>query len=195
MGDKILKIKRAVFLDRDGVINVETSFIIKPEELQVFSYVPKAIKRLNDAGFFCIVVTNQSAIARGLLTERGLHEIHDYLRVELSKERACLDAIYYCPHHPDKTLKNGNSQYLIECDCRKPKSGLIDQACRDFEIDLEKSFLIGDSERDLIAAKNRGVFAIAVTSGLQAMNGYREADRICNNLKDSVDYILESMLF
>ena len=143
----------AVFLDRDGVINEEISFIHTPEELKLFPYVPEAIKQINEAGFLAIVITNQSVIARNMCTEEELQNIHNKMETILGKARAKLDAIYYCPHHPDKGFLEERIEYKTDCTCRKPKPGMILDAAQQYNVDLENSFMIGDSERDIEAGK------------------------------------------
>lgn len=148
--------QKAVFLDRDGTINKYVGFLTKPEQFELIPGVAEAIKKINKSGYLTIVVTNQPVIARGGCTWEELQEIHNKMETELGKEGAFVDAIYICPHHPDKGFEGERPEYKYDCDCRKPKSGLLVQAAIDFNIDISQSIMIGDDERDYkagIAAK------------------------------------------
>lgn len=154
---KNLSVKqKAVFLDRDGTINKEDGFITKPEQFELISGVAEAIKEINKSGCLAIVVTNQPVIARGDATFEELQEIHNKMETELGKSGAYLDAIYYCPHHTDKGFPGERIEYKCDCDCRKPKPGLLLKAAKDFNIDLSQSYMVGDSENDVLAGKNAG---------------------------------------
>lgn len=148
--------QKAVFLDRDGTINKYVGFLRSADEFELLPGVAEAIKAINKSGYLAIVVTNQPVIARGECTWEELQRIHDKMETELGKEGAFLDAIYVCPHHPDKGFEGERSEYKFDCDCRKPKAGLFLQAAKDFNIDLSQSIMIGDSERDVEAGKNAG---------------------------------------
>lgn len=148
--------QKAVFLDRDGTINKYVGFLTKPEQFELIPGVPDAIKKINKSGYLAIVVTNQPVIARGDCTWEELEQIHDKMETELGKEGAFLDAIYICPHHPDKGFEGERPEYKFDCDCRKPKPGLLLQAAKDFNIDLSQSIMIGDSERDAEAGLGAG---------------------------------------
>jgi len=183
------KQRAAVFLDRDGVINKDTHYVSNPDALQIVSTAPSAIKRLNDAGYLTVLVTNQSGIARGFFTEADLTGIHDKLELELAKVGAKLDLILFCPHHPKPDSDTADTHYIKDCDCRKPKPGMIDQACKVYDIDLANSFLVGDSQRDIDCANKRGIKALGIYSGketkLSAASGY------FNSLDDAVNSILD----
>ena len=146
--------QRAIFLDRDGTINKYVGFVRKPEEFELIDGVSEAIRKLNDQGYLVIVITNQPVIARGEVTVEGLETIHNKLETLLGKDGAYVDAIYYCPHHPHKGYEGEVPELKIECECRKPKPGLLLRAAKDFNIDLENSWMIGDSENDILAGKN-----------------------------------------
>ena len=134
---------KAVFLDRDGVINEKRSDHVKSiDEFKIFGNVGDAIKLLKDKGYLVIIITNQSVINRKIISEKRLDEIHIELKNYLKRYNTYVDSIYYCPHTPEQN-----------CNCRKPRSGLLIKASNDFSIDLEKSYFIGDSESDLNAAK------------------------------------------
>mgnify|MGYP002626261374 CR=1 FL=1 len=135
---------RAIFFDRDGVLNEEVGYLWEIEKFKWIDGARDAIKFCNEHGILTIVVTNQSGIARGMYTAQEVDAIHDFMQKSLSKIGAHIDAFYYCPHHPDFS---GN------CSCRKPQPGLILRACRDFNIEPAQAILFGDSERDIAAAK------------------------------------------
>ena len=151
----------AVFLDRDGTINVERSYVTRPEDMQLVPGADDAILRLKGAGFAVVVVTNQSAIARGMLTEARLDEIHRDLELQLDVSSAVLDGIYYCPHHPEFPTDSVGPA----CDCRKPEPGLIFRAAQELGLDLKQSYMIGDSLTDLQAGWNAGCHAVLVLTG------------------------------
>lgn len=149
--------QKAIFLDRDGTINKMVGFITKPEQFELLPGVAKAIKAINKSGYLAIVITNQPVIARGDCTFEQLQTIHNKMETELGKEGAFVDAIYVCPHHTDKGFSGERPEYKCDCDCRKPKPGLLLQAAKDFNIDLSQSYMIGDSDRDVKAGENAGV--------------------------------------
>ena len=148
--------QKAIFLDRDGTINKYVGFLTKPEQFELIDGVAEAIKHINKSGYLAIVVTNQPVIARGDCTWKELRTIHNKMETELGKYGAFVDAIYVCPHHPDKGFDGERSEYKHDCNCRKPAPGLLLQAANDFNIDLSQSIMIGDSDRDVEAGKNAG---------------------------------------
>ena len=149
--------QKAIFLDRDGTINKYVDFLTKPEQFELLPGVAEAIKMINKSGYLAIVVTNQPVIARGNCTWDELQQIHNKMETELGKDGAFLDAIYICPHHKDKGFEGERPEYKFDCECRKPKPGLLLQAAKVFNIDLSKSIMIGDSEIDIEAGKNAGI--------------------------------------
>ena len=153
--------RRAVFIDRDGTISEEVGYINHPSRFRVFPYAAAAIKHLNDAGWLAIVVTNQAGVARGYFSEDMIQTVHAGMTKELENGGARLDAIYYCAHHPSV----GEPPYRFDCDCRKPKPGLISRAARDFDIDLSGSWMVGDRYSDVELARNAGVQSMFVLSG------------------------------
>jgi D-glycero-D-manno-heptose 1,7-bisphosphate phosphatase len=153
--------RKAVFVDRDGTVTREGEWIRHPGALELVPGAAQAIRRLHEAGFLVVMVTNQSAVARGLITEEQLEVIHESLRALLSREGARLDAIYACPHHPTE----GVGAYKIDCECRKPEPGLMLRARDEMGIDLARSWCIGDMERDLEAGRRAGVRGILVATG------------------------------
>lgn len=146
----------AIFLDRDGTINEEVNLLNKPEQLKLIQGAAEAIRLINKSDYLAIIITNQPVIARNLCSIEELEYIHASLETMLGKERAYVNAVYYCPHHPDKGYPEERSEYKIECECRKPKPGMILQAAKDWNIDLSKSYMIGDSDRDLKVGQNAG---------------------------------------
>lgn len=151
----------ALFMDRDGTVSEEVGYVNHPSRFRVFPYTAEAIKLLNDSGWLAIVVTNQAGVARGYFAEDIIARVHDQLRHQLESASAKLDAIYYCAHHPSV----GEPPYRLDCDCRKPKPGLIDRAAKDFEIDLERSWMVGDRYGDIELARNAGLHSAFVLSG------------------------------
>ncbi len=146
----------AIFLDRDGTINEEVNLLNKPEQLKLIEGAAEAIRLINKSDYLAIIVTNQPVIARNLCSIEELEYIHASLETILGKERAYVNAIYYCPHHPDKGYPEERPEYKIDCECRKPKPGMLLQAAKDWNIDLSKSYMIGDSDRDLKVGQNAG---------------------------------------
>ncbi|RHJ49339.1 HAD-IIIA family hydrolase [Bacteroides sp. AM10-21B] len=149
--------RAAVFLDRDGVINKEVKFLHRAEQLELIRGAAEAIRLINQKGYLAIVITNQPVIARNMCTLEELDTIHATLETLLGKEHAYLDAIYYCPHHPDSGYPEERKEYKVVCNCRKPKPGMILQAAKDWNIDLSQSYLVGDSETDIQAGQNAGI--------------------------------------
>lgn len=146
----------AIFLDRDGTISKEKNLLNKVEELELIEGVTDAIKLINGSDYLAVIVTNQPVIARNLCTIEELEHIHAALETLLGKGRAYVNAIYYCPHHPDKGYPEERPEYKITCECRKPAPGMLLQAAKDWNIDICKSFMIGDSDRDVQAGEAAG---------------------------------------
>lgn len=158
-GKNLKNKQKAIFLDRDGTINKYVGFLRKIDDFELIDGVSEAIKLINQSGYLAIVVTNQPVIARGEVSWDELHEIHRKMETLLGKDAAYIDGMYICPHHPDKGFEGERPEYKIDCDCRKPKPGLLLQAAKDFNIDLSESYMIGDSGRDVEAGENAGVCA------------------------------------
>lgn len=150
------KAQKAIFLDRDGTINRYVGFLNDIDQFELLDGVAEAIRKINDSGYLAIVVTNQPVIARGEVSLQRLDFIHNKMETLLGQKGAYLDGIYYCPHHPHRGYKGERPEYKIVCDCRKPSPGMLLQAAKDFHIDLSRSWMIGDSESDIIAGKNAG---------------------------------------
>lgn len=146
--------QKAIFLDRDGTVNEYVGFLRNIDEFKLIENTAEAIKKINSSEYLAIIVTNQPVIARGEVTYEELKQIHKKMETLLGKEGAYLDGIYYCPHHPKSGFEGEIKELKIECECRKPKPGMLLKAAKDFNIDLEKSWIIGDSENDILAGKN-----------------------------------------
>lgn len=152
---------RAVFLDRDGTINEEVGHLGDVERITILAGSANAIRELNQAGFKIVIVTNQAGVARGIFDEDAVRRVNQHLIALLAEDGASIDAAYYCPHHPEF----GNADYRKNCDCRKPKPGMLQQAADELGIDLENSFIVGDTAKDIIAGKSVGCRAALVLTG------------------------------
>lgn len=156
------QVKKAVFLDRDGTINIETNYLYKVEEFIFIEGAAEAIKIFHDLGYTVIVITNQAGVARGYYSESDIEKLHDYIDTELQKKGTYIDAYYYCPHHPKGVVK----EYAIICNCRKPKTGMIERAALEWNIELGESIIVGDKEIDVQTGKNAGIKrSVLVRSG------------------------------
>lgn len=187
--------QRAVFLDRDGTLVKEVSEhgLSSPDPLELLAGVASAIQRLNHAGIRAVVVTNQPVVAKGFCTEADAQRIHNKLETLLGRDHAFLDRIYWCPHHPQKGFPGERPDLKIDCACRKPKTGLIDQAVRDLHIDLAQSWLIGDTTTDIQTAQNAGLRSILVRTGYGGKDGKHHAQPnfTFDTLALAVDFILQ----
>lgn len=181
--------QKAVFLDRDGTINKYKGYITSPKQLELISGAAEAIKKINRSGYLAIVITNQPSIAMGRMSFAVLDEIHAKLDTLLGEEGAYIDALYFCPHHPDKGFEGERAELKIKCDCRKPSGGMIKKAAEDFNIDLSKSFMVGDSERDVLAAIDAGCTPIFLTGSDNALNvpHTRKYKKLSDFIKDEID--------
>jgi D-glycero-D-manno-heptose 1,7-bisphosphate phosphatase len=186
-------LNRAVFLDRDGTVNVEVGYLSNLNQLRLIPGAGEAIKRLNGKGLKVVLVTNQSGVARGFFSESFVREAHVLLRKMLLQEGANIDGIYYCPHHP----KAGNSHYTKECDCRKPGTGMIDRAAKDLRIDVNKSFVVGDKWSDVELGQRAGASSILVKSGFAQddignvrPDHLSDPDFIAHTITEAVEWIL-----
>lgn len=154
--------QKAIFLDRDGTINKYVGFLRNIDDFELLPGVAEAIKKINASGYLAIVATNQPVLARGEVTFEQLDEIHNKMETLLGQEGAYLDAIYFCPHHPDKGFEGEVPELKIDCDCRKPKPGMLLKAAEDFNIDLTSSWMVGDGKHDIGAGKNAGCHAALI---------------------------------
>lgn len=169
--------KPAVFLDRDGVLSVEKSYVCTLDDLEIFPYVRECVRKIKEKGYYVIVVTNQSGVARGLFSEEVLQEMNSYLIEETG-----VDAVYYCPHYPNGKLE----KYRKECNCRKPKTGMVEKACQEFQIDVKKSYMVGDRASDILLGQNAGLTTVLVESGYGTKRLEQEVtpDYIIEDLRD-----------
>ena len=175
--------KFAVFLDRDGTINEDTGYIDSPEKLVIIRGASDAIKKLNENEFGVIVISNQSGVGRGYFSKEAAEEVNKKLVKILNKGGAHIDGIYYCPHHPDDN-----------CDCRKPRTGLIEMAKGDLNLDIKKSYVVGDKVSDIELAMNAGAKAILVLTGRgtdERNRLIRQPHYIASNLKEAVEWIIK----
>ncbi len=182
--------RRAVFLDRDGTINVEKNYLHRVEDFEFIPGAPEAIRRLKQAGFLVIVVSNQSGVARGYFPLEDVQRLHAHLQAELARFDTAIDAFYVCPHHPHE----GVGEYRRECDCRKGNPGMLLQAAADFDIDLSASFMVGDKVADIEAGKRSGCRSVLVLTGY----GKSEAHKVprtpcCRDLLDAAERILSGV--
>ena len=179
--------QKAVFLDRDGTINRQVGFLTDIDEFELLPGTASAIRKINESGYLCIVVTNQPVIARGEVTEPELARIHNKMETLLGQEGAYVDAIYYCPHHPDSGFAGEVPELKIRCDCRKPEPGMLLAAAEEFHIDLAQSVMVGDDERDILAGKNAGCSTILLG---EESRDYGQDDTV-ETLEEAVRIILD----
>ncbi|MGE0128661.1 MAG: D-glycero-alpha-D-manno-heptose-1,7-bisphosphate 7-phosphatase [Blastocatellales bacterium] len=185
----------AIFLDRDGTLNEENGHIIAPDRFRLYSFAAEAVRLINQSGRMAVVLTNQSGIARNYLTEATLLKIHELMEELLRLQGARVDAIYYCAHHPDY----GSPPYRLDCDCRKPRPGLVKKAAKDFNLDLSRCHVIGDRYRDIEAGHAAGARGVMVMTGLgrkeyetERQHWPRQPDYVAENLLEAVKWILEN---
>jgi D-glycero-D-manno-heptose 1,7-bisphosphate phosphatase len=174
-----------VFLDRDGTINEEVDYLTSPNDLRLIPGSTDAIREAKNAGFKVFITTNQSGVARGFITEEQLTRIHKTLIEKLQEDNAHLDAIYYCPHHPEI----GEAPYRKDCECRKPNTGMLIRAAKEFNLDLTKSFVVGDMMIDVQTGNNAGAISILVLTGY----GQKELE-LCRHNNVHIDYVAKDLL-
>lgn len=192
--EKCLKNKQTcIFLDRDGTINQYRGLVWKDEDFELEENISDAIKRINQSGKLAIVITNQPSVARGLCQIEDIEIVHKKMSTLLGKEGAYLDDVYFCPHHPDKGYPEENPVYKIPCECRKPKTGLIQKAIEQYHIDLSSSWMVGDTTVDIQTGKNAGLHTALVLTG-EAGNDKKydvTPDLVCKDLWEAVEMILK----
>lgn len=177
----------AVFLDRDGTLSEEVGYMRELSMFRLFPWTSRAIRKLNESGLAVVVVTNQSGIGRGFFDETLVGQVHDQLRKEIHREGAHIDAIYFCPHHPDD-----------DCDCRKPRAGLLERAGEELQLDFRRSFMVGDTYTDIRAGAAVGAQTILVLTGYgsqeHATHGRAtiQPDHVALTLEDAIDIIVGS---
>jgi D-glycero-D-manno-heptose 1,7-bisphosphate phosphatase len=180
----------AVFLDRDGTLIEECGYLDRLEALSLFPWTIDALRLIKRAGFVTVVITNQAAVGRGIIEEEFVHTVHREIDRRLAGTGAAIDGYYYCPHFAESKIE----RYRQECGCRKPAPGMIQQACRELDIDAAKSVMVGDRWLDVACGRAAGTRAVLVRSGphgSEPPNGI-EADAILNNLMEAVGWILRS---
>lgn len=187
--------RRAVFIDRDGTISEEVGYVNHVSRYRVFPFAAEAVRALHEAGWLAVLVTNQAGVARGYFKEDLIGEIHKTLAAELWRGGAKLDAVYYCPHHPSV----GEPPYRLDCDCRKPRPGLLRRAAEDFGLDLPRCWMVGDRYSDVELARNAGVRSALVLTGYgrgeleyQSEGWKQRPDLIAENLLEAVKMIVTS---
>ena len=185
--------QKCIFLDRDGTINEYVGFLRNENDLKLIDGTVDAIKKINDSEYLCIVVTNQPVIARGEVTEDELDNIHMKLEKLLGEGGVYINDLYYCPHHPDKGFEGERPELKFDCDCRKPKIGMLLQAAKDYNIDLSKSIVIGDSTQDIKMGENANMETILVETGQAGLDGKYivSPTHVCANLNEAVNEILK----
>jgi histidinol-phosphate phosphatase family protein len=189
--------QRAIFFDRDGTLNRYAGLLTCPEELEIPDAVPAGLRAVNRSGLLAIVVSNQPVVARNLCTEAQVDRIHDHLETLLGQQRAYLDAIFYCPHHPDGGYPEENPAYKIACSCRKPDTAMVDRAVTQFNIDKARSYLVGDTTVDVETGRRAGLRTVLVKTGLAGTDGKYPgvtADLEAEDLAGAVDLILAEQL-
>ncbi len=183
--------RRAIFLDRDGTIIRDRHFLHKPEEVELFPGAAKALRRLGEAGFALVVLSNQSGVARGLFDLAAVAAVNDELERQLAQEGISLDGIYVCPHHPDAESK----EFGIACECRKPAPGLAMQAAEELSLNLEGSWIVGDKPDDVLLSKVLPLHAVLLRTGYGRVREGEVADlaglHVADDLASAVDWILE----
>ena len=184
--------QRCIFLDRDGTINKKNGFISKEEEFELEEGALEAIKKINKSGYLAVVITNQPSVARGLCEIENIERIHKKLATLLGREGVYLDDIQFCPHHPDKGFPEENPLYKIPCECRKPKTGMIDKVAEKYNIDLSKSWMVGDTTMDIQTGVNAGMRTVLVLTGDAGQDKKYDVqpNLVGKNLLEAVEAIL-----
>ena len=196
----------AIFLDRDGTLIEEIGYLHSPEEIQIYPEAFEAVEKINQSGAQAIVITNQSAIARGLITQENLEHLHHLISVAFRQKGARLDAFYSCPHHPTE----GAGTHTRTCDCRKPQPGLLLRAAQELQLDLDVSYMIGDTLRDIEAGHRAGCQSILVQTGYgrdellllddkqasssSSVNPLQRPEHVSVNILEAVNWIMEHNL-
>jgi len=183
--------RKTIFLDRDGTINYDPGNLSRIDDFKLLPKTAQAIKLINSSEYLACVVTNQPMIAKGLLTLKKLDEIHKKMDTLLGQQGAKIDNLYFCPHHPDKGYLGENRKYTIQCNCRKPQIGMIKQATQDFNVDLKQSWIIGDSEKDILAGLNAGLKIILVKKNQKRFDQLRIKSKKTNDLYSAIKYIIK----
>ncbi len=177
---------KAIFLDRDGTINVDVGYTHLVEDLRIIPGAIEGLKLLTKSDYSLIIVTNQSGIGRGMYKEQDYFDFRNFLSTIFSEAKIEITAEYFCPHHPEK----GVGKYKINCECRKPKTEMLERAAKDFNLDLKMCWMIGDTNKDIQAGKNAGCKTIHVLTGKVCQKPIMEAEYVAKNLLEAANYIL-----
>lgn len=188
--------KPAIFIDRDGTLIKDVHLLCRLEDLEIYPFSSSAIKKINNSDFLCFLITNQPVVARNLCDVSKVNEIHNKLETLLGEKESYLNDIYFCPHHSDKGYPEENASFKIDCDCRKPKIGMIKKAAKEYNVDIESSWLIGDTTRDIQTGLNAGLKTILVRTGKGGKDGKFQCipDFVFDDLASAVDFILKDRL-
>jgi len=178
--------KRAVFLDRDGNINKDVGYPDSYKKIKIYSYSYEAVRKINKAGFLAVVITNQSGVGRGLIKEKDLKDIHKKMNNSFLKNNAHLDQVYYCPHYIDSSIP----KYKKDCLCRKPNPGMALSAAKELNIDLSKSYMIGDKVEDILFGQNIKATPILVLTGFG-----KESKKQLDKMKIKPAYVAKNLLY
>ena len=184
--------QKAIFLDRDGVINQESDRIDNIEKFNLLPKVIESVKNINNSDFLNVVITNQPIVAKGFISEKKLSEIHNYMESQFGLKGAYFNRIYYCPHHPERGYDGERKEYKITCKCRKPGTGMIEHAIKDMNIDPQESFIIGDRTVDIMAGINSNLQTILLRQGYAGKDKKYDCqpDFIFNDLYEATSFIL-----
>lgn len=184
--------QKAIFLDRDGTINLKNGLVYREDQFSLENGVVEAIREINSSGYLAIVVTNQPVVARGLCSVEDVEVIHKKMETLLGKEGVYLDDVCFCPHHPDKGYPAENPDYKVPCHCRKPDIGMIEECAEKFNIDLSQSWMVGDTTVDIQTGINAGTHTALLLTGDAGKDGkYRvDPDIVCKDLPDAVQQII-----
>lgn len=182
--------QKCIFLDRDGTVNKYNGLVSKDGQLELETNAAKAVRLINEAGYLAIVVTNQPVVARGMCNIEDVRYIHRKMQTLLGKYGAYLDDIMFCPHHPDKGYPEENIKYKVACNCRKPSTGMIDSMVNKYNIDIDESYMIGDSTVDLQTGVNAGLRTILVKTGEGGLDGKYDvtADYVAEDIYEAVKW-------
>ena len=184
--------QKCIFLDRDGVVNIYRGFISRPEEIALEAGVIEALRKINASDYLCILLSNQPVVARGECSLEEVGRIHKRLETLLGNEGVYFDDILFCPHHPDRGYEGERPEYKIECDCRKPRTGMVDVCAARYHLDLSRSFIVGDTTVDIQTGINAGMKTILVKTGLAGQDNkfVVRPDKICKSLLEAAQSIL-----
>jgi histidinol-phosphate phosphatase family protein len=179
-------------MDRDGTLVRDIDLLHRIEDLELLPFSAGAIKKINESEYLSFLITNQPVVARNLCDISMIKHIHDKLETLLGREGAYLNDIYFCPHHPDKGYPDENPDFKVDCDCRKPKTGMISKAVKDYNVDVESSWFVGDMTADIQTGKNAGMKTVLVRTGRGGDDGKFEVtpDYIFDNIEEAVNFIL-----